>query len=125
MYDKFLTIAQAAKAYRRCRTRKSFILTGVRDLARVKCAHCDRKLSEYAPDNVPGEETDTHEIRSQGLADAYHGNRVEYIPRLKAIVAVHYTCGWRHLLGACATGDYAEAVANFIRTAPKPVRIRS
>ena len=123
MYDKFQTIVDAAENYKRCRVQKSFILDDESpDLGKVKCAHCGRKLSEYAPDNEPGSADCVGDARSVSLSNAYHGNRIDYYPRKKGFVARHYTCAWSNILGAI-TGDVMETVENFQRSQPEPTPV--
>jgi tRNA(Ile2) C34 agmatinyltransferase TiaS len=77
MYDTFRTIAQAKKAYRRCRTAKHFILKDDTP-NNPTCPVCTRKLKDD-PETMPG----------------YRGNRCEYNPRTKQVTVFHYTCSWK------------------------------
>lgn len=82
-YHEADTLADALEGFRRARTVKHFILTGTTD--DPPCAGCGRPLSD-----------DPAEIES------YRGNRCEYLPRTKEIVAYHYVCGWDATLTAIA-----------------------
>ena len=119
------TIADAVKAYSRCRKTQTFILgstdgsvirgncewtredanAACSELAKVRCSGCGRLLSEYAPEGE--DRLDTR--------DAYHGNRVEFHPKTGMVRPRHYVCAWSSTLGALATGDAAEAFANIRR----------
>lgn len=79
-YDKFKTIAAAKRAYRRVRTRvQTFVLEdGCRELNRVTCPVCGRKLADD-PETTKG----------------YQGNRCEYFPKTKKVVGMHYMCSWQ------------------------------
>lgn len=82
-YHEADTIADAIAGFRRVRTVKHFILTGTTD--DPICSGCGETLS-----NDPAE------------SENYRGNRCEYDPRTKSVVAFHYTCGWGRTLTAIA-----------------------
>lgn len=85
MYDTFKTTAAAMKAYKRCRTRKDFILKDASQttLNRLKCKCCGKPIADYG--NAP---------------EGYRGNICEWIPAKwsksgkPVIRAMHYTCAW-------------------------------
>jgi hypothetical protein len=83
MYDQFDSLAAAKRHYRRCRTRKDFILTE-KALKRIDpvCVRCRRRLSEDQAE------------------DGYRGNRCVYLPQTKRVVVLHYVCAWENVLGA-------------------------
>ena len=80
MYDTFRTIAQAKKAYKRCRTTKHFILAD-NTPNNPTCPVCKRKLKDD-PETMRG----------------YRGNRCEYNPKTKQVTVFHYTCSWQRTL---------------------------
>ena len=121
-HDRADRVADAVKAYSRCRRIQTFILEGTSsrrceretreealaacpELGTIRCSGCGRLLSEYAPEGE--DRLDTR--------DAYHGNRVEFHPKSKMIKPLHYVCAFGSTLGALATGDAAEAFANIRR----------
>lgn len=94
-YDHADTIADAATAYRRCRTGKSFILADDSPDLALPCSACGTAVNDYG-DTPRG----------------YRGNRCEYNPRSKRFRLMHYTCSWGALLGGIGTSyDLAEAAA--------------
>jgi hypothetical protein len=83
-YDVADTIDAAKKAYSRCRTSKSFLLTaGSPDFAKTTCTVCGNKLIDASPND------------DKANSDSAH---FTYYPKLKKVFATHYYCGWTSLL---------------------------
>jgi hypothetical protein len=76
VYDKFASIAEAKRAYRRARTMKHFILTDPKFDG--PCIVCGQPLNVFPEDTIEG----------------YRGNRCEYLPKRKQCVVMHYVCAW-------------------------------
>jgi len=95
-YDVADTIAAAKKAYARCRTTKSFLLTeGSPDFAKTTCTVCLRKLNEASPN---GDKADSK--------SAYF----KYYAKAKKVYGSHYYCGWSALLTDIFTNPALRAL---------------
>ena len=106
-YDHADTVADAVKAYQRCRKARTFILTdGARELNTLECSVCGRKLSDYG--DAP---------------EGYRGNRIDYSPRSRTFRPKHYMCAWNALLGAiCTSYSVAEAGVKYRKMQGKAQR---
>jgi hypothetical protein len=107
-YDHADTLLEAAEAYKRCRTRKTFILTKTSpDLDRFACSCCGRLMSDYG--DAP---------------EGYRGNFVDYSPKAKTFRLKHYMCAWGQLLGAIGKSySLAEAAAVYQASEGPAVKI--
>lgn len=88
MYDRFNSIKDAVKHYRRVRRVKHFILTE-KGAGRVKCACCGKSLTDFSGTDAEGKA-----MHPEG----YQNNRAEYHPATKRVVAMHYTCAWGSIM---------------------------
>lgn len=102
------TLADAATAYKRCRTRKSFVLTAESPDLALSCSCCGQPLNVFPSDTL----------------DGYKGNRVEYFPKTKRFRLMHYMCSWGALLGAIGTTySLAEAASTYERLAGRTITL--
>lgn len=91
-YDEFNSIEEAVQKYRRVRTVKYFILAdGSKD--NPDCVCCRRPIFDFSGTDSEGKPM--HPV-------GYQGNRCEYNPRTKRVIARHYTCAWGRTLDAVA-----------------------
>ena len=108
-YDFADSIKDAVVAYKRCRNRRTFILTDrSKDRAKYDCYICGERLDRPAKDGTKVEST-----------------YVDYSPKTKVAHPHHYSCGWNVLLGAiCTSRSIGEAGVKFaIAQKGKGVRV--
>ena len=82
-YQTFDSIAEAKESFRRVRKRRYFVISdaGV-EMESEPCFYCNRPLSDD-PATRPG----------------WKGNRCQYIPKAKKVIAMHYQCCIGSVLG--------------------------
>jgi hypothetical protein len=85
-YDGFDTLQEALHHFRRCRSRKNFILSeqGVKQENPI-CAVCGNRLLDDPKNH-------------HNLSNGYRGNRCFYNPKTNNFVCMHYICSWENIL---------------------------
>lgn len=107
-YDCFDHIDEVAEKYKRCRKRKSLILSDEAvNASKVICAECGKQI--FA----------TNDPRNDQPGGG-RSNRANYYPKHKVLVVKHYYCSWESLMNAIIVHNgvmqgvkYPQAVISF------------
>jgi hypothetical protein len=84
-YDGFDSVSEAQNHYKRCRTRKHFILSDSA-AADLECSCCHALIKDGPQGKAPD--------------PGYSGNRCEYSPSRKQVRIMHYLCAWGNVMSA-------------------------